>query len=49
MSNSSILPIGSSLSGATILARVDMGVMVIKGLSAIPKAPALQEPQHQIV
>ena len=30
-------------------ARVDLGVMAIKGYSAFPKAPALLESHHQIV
>ena len=30
-------------------ASVDLGVMAIKGCSAFPKAPALQEPNHKIV
>ena len=30
-------------------ARVDLGAMTIKGCSAFIKAPALLEPQHQIV
>ena len=30
-------------------ARVDLGAMAIKGYSALPKAPALLEPHHQIV
>ena len=30
-------------------AKVDLGAMVMKGYSAFPKAPALLEPQHQIV
>ena len=30
-------------------ARLDLGVMAIKGYSAFPKVPALLEPQHQIV
>ena len=30
-------------------ARVDMGVMAMKGFSAFPKVLALLEPQHQIV
>ena len=30
-------------------ARVDLGVMVMKGFSAFPKAPASLEPHHQIV
>ena len=29
--------------------RVDLGVMLIKGYSAFPKAPTLLEPHHQIV
>ena len=29
-------------------ARVDLGVMAMKGCSAFPKAPALLEPHHQI-
>ena len=29
--------------------RVDLGVMVMKGYSAFPQAPALLEPHHQIV
>ncbi len=28
---------------------VDLGAMAIKGYSALPKAPALLEPHHQIV
>ena len=28
--------------------RVDYGVMTMKGFSAFPKAPALQEPRHQM-
>ena len=30
-------------------ARVDLGVMAMKGYSAFPKAPVLLEPHHQIV
>ena len=30
-------------------AKVDLGAMVMKGYSAFPKAPALLEPDHQIV
>ena len=30
-------------------ARVDLGVMAMKGYSAFPKAPALLEPRHYIV
>ena len=30
-------------------AKVDLGVMAIKGYSAFPKAPALLELQHHIV
>ena len=30
-------------------ARVDLGVMAIKGLPTFPKAPALLEPHHQII
>ena len=30
-------------------ARVNMGVMAMKGYSAFPKAPVLLEPHHQIV
>ena len=30
-------------------ARVDLGVITMKGYSAFPKIPALQEPIHQIV
>ena len=29
--------------------RVDLGTMAMKGYSIFPKAPALQEPQHQMV
>ena len=29
-------------------ARVDLGAMAMKGCSALPKAPALLEPHHQI-
>ena len=29
--------------------RVGLGAMAMKGYSAIPKAPALQEPYHEIV
>ena len=29
--------------------RVDQGAMTMKGYSTFPKAPALLEPQHQIV
>ena len=30
-------------------ARVDLGVIALKGYSAFPKAPVLLEPHHQIV
>ena len=30
-------------------ARVDLGVMTMKGYSVFPKAPALLKPHHQIV
>ena len=30
-------------------AKMDQGVMTMKGYSALPKAPALLEPHHQIV
>ena len=30
-------------------ARVDLGVMAMKGYSTLPKASALAEPHHQIV
>ena len=30
-------------------ARVDLGVMAMKGCSAFPKAPASLEPHHEIV
>ena len=33
----------------TSTTRVDLGVMVMKGYSAFPKAPALPEPHYQIV
>ena len=32
----------------TLWARVDLGVMAIKGYTTFPKAPALLEPDHQI-
>ena len=38
-----------ALSGATFWARVDQGAMAMKGYSTFPKAPAEQEPRHQIV
>ena len=43
---SSIWPIDLVL---PLWARVDLVVMPIKGYSAFPKAPALQESHHQIV
>ena len=30
-------------------ARMDLGALAMKGYSTFPKAPALQEPRHQIV
>ena len=45
MSNSSIWPIDSTLSGSTSSGQSDP----VKCYSAFPKAPALQEPHHQIV
>ena len=33
----------------TLLVRVDLGVMALKGYSAFPKVPALLEPHYQIV
>ena len=33
----------------SLQARVDLGVMAMKGHSTFPKAPALLEPHHQIV
>ena len=33
----------------SLQARVDLGAMAMKGFSVFPKAPALLEPQHQIV
>ena len=32
-----------------IQVRVDLAVIVMKGYSAFSKAPALQEPHHQVV
>ena len=37
------------LSGAITLARVDLGVMAMKGHFVFLKAPTLLEPHHQIV
>ena len=48
MSNSSIWPIDCTLSDATTSFRVDQGAMAMKGYSALPKAPALLMPHHQI-
>ena len=45
----SILPIDSTLSGATTQTRKDRVVMAVKGYSSFPKALALLEPDHQIV
>ena len=47
--SSSIWPINRAVSSANLQARVDLGVMVMKGYSAFPKIPALLEPHHQIV
>ena len=49
MSNSSILSIDITISGATTTVRVDLGVMAMKGYYALPHAPALLEPHDQIV
>ena len=35
--------------GLSLRARVDLGAMAMKGYSTFPKAPALLEPNHQIV
>ena len=48
MSNCFIWPIGWILSGATTCDLVDLGAMAMKGYSAFPKAPASQEPHHQM-
>ena len=45
---SSIQPIDRTLSDATIPGRVDLGVIVMKGYSAFPKAPGF-EPQNAMV
>ena len=45
----SIWPIDRTLSMLPLPARVDLGVMAMKGYSAFPKAPALLELHHQIV
>ena len=45
----SVRPIDRTLSGATHWARVDLGTMAMKELSAFTKARAIVEPHHQIV
>ena len=45
---SSVWPIGRTLSGATTLDHVHLGVMAMKRYSAIPQTPALLEPHNQI-
>ena len=49
MSTGSVWPIDRTLSGTTTLAYVDLGAMALKEYYVFPKAPALQEPDHQIV
>ena len=49
MSNSSIGPIDRTLSDATTLGQSEPGSNDNEGLLCIPNAPALLEPQHQIV
>ena len=44
MSNSSILRKDRTYQVLPLRARVDLGVMIMKGYSAFPKAPALLEP-----
>ena len=42
----SIWPMDRASSGAATSGQNNLGVMVMKGYSAFPKAPALQEPQN---
>ena len=49
MSNNFIWYIDRTLSGATTLARVNLGEMAKKGYFPFSKAPTLLEPHHQIV
>ena len=49
MSKCSIRPIDRTLLDSTTPARVELGAMAIKRCSTFPKAPALPEPQYQIV
>ena len=44
-----IWPIDRTLLDATLRAKLHLGAMAIKGYSAFPKAPALLEPDHQII
>ena len=45
----SILPIDRTHQVLPLLAREDLGAIVMKGYSAFPRAPVLKEPDHQIV
>ena len=49
MSNSSVWPIDRTLSSATTTGQSGPGSNSNEGVLCIPKAPALQEPHHQIV
>ena len=46
--DSSIWPADVTLTGATILSRVNLGVMVMKGFATFPKSSEL-EPHDQII